>query len=355
MRATRKRGSTVRLLSRRPLRRTLVATLALGATGLGLAVPAAAAGASAAGTSPADSSPTTVVTGTVTGVDGMPLQHVQVVATFIDGATYTPASTTTARNGSYRLRVPEFPVGGDHFHVQFLAAAAVGGTSATGYADRCHLGSSICVQSDPGNTLTGRPTVLDQVLARAGVLRGRVTDALGRGVGGLPVTANPRNGLPAGVDGPSGATTDLDGNYAINRLNPSTYDLTYGDTTIEDPAAVTSAATPNPDGYVTLASSVAVTSGRTTTANVTVVGGGAIRGTVVDARGVPVAGATVRQPNPRAASTTTAADGTLVLHRLVPGQVTVYVDTGSSSSEHQVATVRSFRTATVQLVLPSAA
>lgn len=240
-------------------------------------------------------------------------------------------------------------------YVQFRAAGAVGGTSPTGYADKCAHGGPICLDDGPPLLqLNGTARDAGAALGRAGVLTGRVTDSLGRGVGGLPVKAV-ANVQGAQMDRVSDAVTDSNGNYVFPRLNPFTYGMNFG-----DPQLLATPATPASDGYTAASTVVGLTAGQTATRNITLVGGGAITGRVVDQFGAPVAGVRVlwnrTLPLGGWPETTSAADGSFRLHLLSAGTAPLCVlgaitNCPDDFDQGVPTTVRQFESTSVRIVV----
>ncbi|MHA3703403.1 carboxypeptidase-like regulatory domain-containing protein [Jatrophihabitans sp. YIM 134969] len=305
------------LLRLRPAR---VAAVAAAVSALGLtAAPAALA------------APTTaVISGTVRGAEGNPLGGVTVSAVVQNGPNWveTVAKTRSGSDGRYRITGIS-PTSG--VSVRFDAAGATGGTSATGYADRCYRGAPWCeIDSGRGFTLVAGQTVtgVDVTLVRAGRVELRAVDDLHRGVGGMDVYLYPTSSdqspdaFPIPFAAAVGAT-DTNGNVVFARAAPWTsYAVCFG-----YGQARPVRATPNRDGYIGGCLSqgsdrVTVVTGRTVARSVTLTGGGAVTGRVVDRTGRPVAGASVKV-GPYSfidfPQTTTAADGTFRFGRLRPG------------------------------------
>ncbi len=110
-------------------------------------------------------------------------------------------------------------------------------------------------------------------------------------------------GVTVSVPGNGSTTTAANGTYTLAGITPGTYTATYSKA-----------------GYVTQTPSVTITSGGTTTKNVTLVQvPGTLSGTVTSST-VGLAGVTVSVPGN--GSTTTAANGTYTLAGITPGTYT---------------------------------
>ena len=296
---------------------------------------------------------TAVFTGVVRGVDGKPLRGVDVsagVPRFVGRPVFDPVATTrSAADGTYVLRVP---ASSERVRVQFGAARAVGGGSATGYADRCFGGGDDCAfdgrlfavrsgSDQPGISVT---------LVRAAEIRGRLVDVRGRGVGGaqLEFRSDPGgDGIPA----VAATTSDRNGNYVLPRLAAATRDLcVYADS---DNQRVT----PARDGYLDRCETLTVTAGRVAVVDLVLQGRGALAGTVRDRAGQPVPGASVdavSDADPSVTRTVIAgADGTFRL-ALAPGVWTYQAfaaDTGDSAPASAPVTITSFGVRRVTIVV----
>lgn len=323
-----------------PIARLLLASSAL---------TVAAVTASALAVTPAQAAPTTAtIRGTVTG-GGRPLQGVVVEAgtpAFIGFNTVflVDVETRTAADGSYTLTGVPTSSGE---RVQFLAAGAVGGTSATGYADRCVGSGSDCAVSGRDFTFAaGRTVGIDATLTRAAVIEGRLVDALGRGVGRAPVELYRHPNPDQADDGEFprySATSDANGNFVFPGLAANTWGLC-----VSTPQAPLTG-TPNRDGYVSTCRAVPVTAGQVRAVSTVLTAGGGVSGAVVNQTGQPVVGATVSGSRfPLNPSTTTGSNGTFRLGHLVPGDETLCVSAPRSTLRCDVpVTVVSFGTTQV--------
>ena len=299
---------------------------------------------------PAQAAPTTgTITGTVTS-GGRPLQGVVVEAGEIDVIGFNQVfmvdvATRTAADGSYTLTGVSATSG---VRVQFVGAGVVGGTSATGYADRCSGGGFDCSVSGRDFTVVAGRTIrgIDATLTRAAVIRGRLTDSFGRSVAHMPVLLYRGPNPDQSDDGEFAryaTTSDANGNYAFPGLAVNTWGLCFN--TPQAPLA----GTPSRDGYASLCRAVAVTAGQVRSVSNVLTAGGGVTGTVVDQTGQPVAGAYVSgsrfQFNP---STTTGPNGTFRLGRLLPGDEALCVSAPRFTTRCDVpVTVASFATAQV--------
>lgn len=302
-----------------PRRPTLLAAVLT--TVAALAVPLVAAGPAGAHEANA------FITGKITG-NGQPLGGVVVSAVIVLDIGDTPSldvegTTTTAADGTYRLATPAYT---DSYRIRFDTSKATGGTSPTGYTDRCYGGEDDCRYSGTGLQLVAGRTYrgIDVVAPRAAELRGRVVDTLGRGVGRIPVLLFHGSGDNQGPDGNppyTTAVTDVNGNYRIPHLAAGNAAICY------DSVYNQANSTPAPEGYSDRcdAAAVTLTAGAVTTRNATVQGRGAVRGTVVDQFGAPVPGATVVVTNPTdpyfvlPRSATTRSTGVFLVHAVDAG------------------------------------
>ncbi|WP_336002027.1 carboxypeptidase regulatory-like domain-containing protein [Halorientalis halophila] len=220
----------------------------------------------------------------------------------IEGATVSAGgqSTTTAADGSYSLTLTE----GDY--------------SVEANADGFNP-SSQSVTVTAGETTTADFALEAQVTD--GTIAGTVTDAGGSAIEGATVSA-----------GGQSTTTAADGSYSLT--------LTEGDYTVEASA----------DGFQSDSQSVTVTAGETTTADFAldaVVTEGDIAGTVTDADGSAIEGATVTAGGQ---STTTAADGSYTL-TLEEGDYTVEANADGYVADSQTVTVTAGETTTADFAL----
>ncbi|WP_248930004.1 beta strand repeat-containing protein [Paenibacillus hamazuiensis] len=210
------------------------------------------------------------VSGTVSDASGNPVSGASVFAYNTNG------SATTDASGKYTLNVPQ----GNYNYVQ---------AQATGYP--AFFQNNIEVTS--GKTTT--------VNFSYGAVSGVVNDANGNPVSGATVYANNVSGS---------ATTDASGKYTLN-FAPGTYTLTVIKT-----------------GYPTESkTNIEVLPGQTTTVNFGNFSSGVISGTVTDASGNPISGATVYASNV-SGSATTDASGKYTLN--VPARTYSYVQVSAN-------------------------
>ncbi|MFC6232579.1 beta strand repeat-containing protein [Paenibacillus allorhizosphaerae] len=205
------------------------------------------------------------VSGAVRDANGNPVSGATVYAHNVSG------SVTADASGKYTLNVPA----GTYANVTAYA---------TGYPN--YIQNNIQV-------IAGNTTTID---FSYGAVSGTVNDANGNPVSGATVYANNVSGS---------ATTNANGKYSLN-FAPGTYTLTVSKT-----------------GYPTESkTNIQVTAGQTTTVNFGDFSSGTISGTVTDASGNPVSGATVFAANVPGSSTTDAS-GTYTLN--VPAGTYTYV------------------------------
>ncbi|UUZ84660.1 carboxypeptidase-like regulatory domain-containing protein [Paenibacillus sp. P26] len=208
----------------------------------------------------------TGISGTVTNGAGNPVSGAAVTVSGVSG------SVTTDANGKYTLNIPA----GTYQYVS---------VSAAGYANYAQNH----IQVTEGNTTT--------VNFSYGAISGTITDESGNPLSGANVyTYN------------AGTTTNAGGTYTLN-VPPGTYSV-YADK--------------NSAGYNKSAKdNIQVTAGNTTTVHFTY---GAVSGTVTNASGNPVSGATVSASNSGSVSTDASGKYTLKL----PAGTYAYVQVNAS-------------------------
>ena len=158
-----------------------------------------------------------------------------------------------------------------------------------------------------------------------GGISGRVTDGDGRPAAGIRVTAEPSGSFSFNRFDPRSTSTDADGRYTLEDLDPGTYALRVGSRGWGRGAGATG------EAYgVALVESIQVTATALTTGvDVRLSSPGRVVGKVVDAAGEPVAGVTVfvREPSGRPvdaiSSTRSGADGSFSYSRVTPGSYVV--------------------------------
>lgn len=189
-----------------PVRKLSVMVVAVSAVLVGVVPPA---GAEAPGS----------ITGAVTDVDGAPLAGVVVGAQSIGFGSSESAKTAT--DGTFRLDGLE----PGRYQVCFDPSEASGGSSTTGYVERCWKDVDAfqgVPRADPTPVTVPAGGVAEgvvQALAPEGAISGLVTDRKGNPLPGAKVTASIRS-IPAVV---ATARTDTQGRYAISGLRPDAH------------------------------------------------------------------------------------------------------------------------------------
>ncbi len=234
------------------------------------------------------------LTGTVTDSGGAPIAGVRVSTEITDDPTTDlpgPHSVLTAADGTYSLD----GIGERAVNVCFLTSDATGAGSATGYAARCS-GSTDPIDSDDFDPSylhvgAGATVRVDETLPEGGAITGTVTDSAGDPLPGVAVSA---------VEGsPNTTSTANDGSYTLRGLDPTA----GGYTVCFDGRAVTAGtlATGYPQASVgrnptcdypddNAPAGIDVTRGATARADEVLSPGAAVRGTITDAHGAPLAG-----------------------------------------------------------------
>jgi hypothetical protein len=253
-------------------------------------------------------------------------------------STGTGALALTAADGTYT--VTGLPAGTD-YQVCFEASAAKGGSSASGYIDRCYDNQPLETPTLVTATLGVPTTGIDAALAKASAIKGLVTDAGGthHGLANVEVQV-----ISSSTGAGGGATTAADGSYTVTGLPAGTdYQVCFytwsgatggsSDQTgyVEQCYAnQPTSGTPTP---------VAVTTGAIKTGiNAALAGAGAVSGTVTDAggtlHGLANVDVQVFSPSTNAGGAAmTAADGTYTVTGLPAGtdyQVCFYTWSGAT-------------------------
>ncbi len=278
-----------------------VATRA-GATGLASSPPATATPSPMAAEGAAVVSPGSIA-GTVTNALGTPIAGASVSANS-SPCCGGSGSTTTAGDGTYVIT----GLAPGSYKVQAQAS----GYAPTYYNGTYDYNAATLVAVASGTTTPG----INFALAPAGGITGTVTNALGTPIAGASVEAS-----RAACCGYGYATTAGDGTYTITDLEPGSYRVqaqapgyapTYYNATYD---------------YNT-ATLVPVTSGSVAPGiNFGLAQAGGIAGTVTNALGTPIAGASVYASSSTCClpggGTTTAGDGTYAITDLAPGSYKV--------------------------------
>lgn len=252
---------------------------------LGVLIAAAAIAVSICAAAPTAARParpaqttTTAITGTVTDPSGKPLSGVTVQLSV--GPVVDFDSTTTAANGTYTFT--NFPIGFGNFYVGFTLA---------GYAPQWWNNKPSLAAADPvpvtsGQTTTGIDAVL-QPAPNTGAISGHVTASAGGPAFEASVVAtNTSTGESVTVQ-----NDNTTGAYTFAALDPGTYTVGFTDSGYVPQwwNNKSSAATADP---ITVTAGQVVTGIDAALAS-TGCGCGFIQGTVTNASGAPVAGASV--------------------------------------------------------------
>lgn len=248
------------------------------------------------------------VSGTVTGVGGVPVAGAEVDIVTATGLQTTYADTDSSGNFSMN----RLPAGSYSLHVD--------APSNSGYLSQWYSGKIARVQSDPitltaGQAVGGKNFVLSRTASISGTVKGAgSTPSILSGV--MVSLVNPSAGYIV-----TSVYTDSSGNYAFNSVSAGTYTLDFQ-------PQVNRAFTEQWWGAksdLATATTFDVTTGQVITArNATLALGGAISGTVSSstAPALPIAGVSVAAytvADVWAGSATTAADGTYTVSGLQAG------------------------------------
>jgi galactose oxidase-like protein/carboxypeptidase family protein/glyoxal oxidase-like protein/Kelch motif protein len=247
-----------------------------------------------------------IVAGTVKNTNGVALSGTTVTIT--GGNIATTLNLTTDANGNYNSGW--IPIG------NYTVTAA-----KSGYVSQTQSATvSAGVTSTVNFALAASTTT-------AGAIAGKVTNAsTGAGVSGATVSYSG-----------SSTTTDTYGNYKLSNVAPGTY-------------AVTAAKS----GLGNSTQTVTVTSGTTTTANFKLAASGKIAGTVKNASGVVISGATVTFKGGVIATTksvTTSSTGTYLSGWIPVGSYTVTVSKSGFTTQSKSASVTAGTTTTMNFTM----
>ncbi|HEX8344822.1 MAG TPA: carboxypeptidase regulatory-like domain-containing protein [Actinoplanes sp.] len=226
----------------------------------------------------------TGIRGVLTDKPGHPIAGASVEFRVVGSGDYVGQATTGA-DGSYRITniLP------GRYVVCFVTTSQTKGPSPTGYLSGCYR------QQPYGYGDTGTPVAvtagkmandINDYLAVAGAISGRITDPSGGGIGNVKVVAGTSR------YGSSTATSSADGSYTLTGLQAASYQICF------DANHATGAAS---TGYFSECydnqppwsggTDIPVRLGQTTPGiNATLAVAGAVTGTVTDPAGNPVAG-----------------------------------------------------------------
>jgi hypothetical protein len=278
----------------------------------------------------------TAIEGKVTDAGGTHRGLGEVWVNVSSVSTGAGGGAITAADGSYS--VTGLPAGTD-YQVCFDASGATGGSSMTGYIDRCYNNQPMETPTPVTATLGTATTGINAALAGAGALSGTVTDAGGsQGLATVYVDV-----ISSSTGSGGGAITAADGSYTVAGLPAGTdYQVCFsGSGATGGSSAATGYVDECYDNQPTSGTPtpVAVTTGATRTGtNAALAGAGALSGTVTDAggthHGLANVAVAVFSPSTDAGwGATTAADGSYTVTGLPAGtdyQVCFYTWSGAT-------------------------
>ncbi|HEX8080071.1 MAG TPA: carboxypeptidase regulatory-like domain-containing protein [Jatrophihabitans sp.] len=259
----------------------------------------------------------TGIRGVLTDKQGHPIAGVSVEVNAVDGG-YAGEATTGA-DGSYRVT----NIQPGTYTVCFQVTSQTKGSSPTGYFNGCYRqqpfgsgNSGTPVTVTAGKTVNG----INDYLAVAGAISGRITDPSGTGLGNVRVY------VTSPWDAYHSATSSADGGYTITGLPADSYRVCF------DASHATGAAS---TGYLDEcydnqpqwnATAIPVRLGHTTRGiNAVLAVGGAVTGTVTDPAGNPAAGV-IAFLRPSGGRDITDAQGLYRISGIAPGAYTVCVN-----------------------------